>query len=137
MSNQDLQHIGNFFFLSHRAVFTKVKMLLGGNIRMMLSGGAPLSGTTQRFMHICFCCPVAQGYGLTETCGAGTVAASRLSVIHLSYSFSFSFFLCLFSVSILLNKKAACRTSGKYSKVTFACFFKSLLVFLSEGIMVM
>ncbi|XP_025080298.1 long-chain-fatty-acid--CoA ligase 4-like isoform X2 [Pomacea canaliculata] len=62
--------------LLNKAVFTKVKMLLGGNIRMMLSGGAPLSGTTQRFMHICFCCPVAQGYGLTETCGAGTVAAT-------------------------------------------------------------
>ena len=40
---------------------------------MMLSGGAPLSSDTQRFMNICFCCPVGQGYGLTETCGAGTV----------------------------------------------------------------
>jgi len=40
---------------------------------MMLSGGAPLSADTQRFMNICFCCPVGQGYGLTETCGAGTV----------------------------------------------------------------
>lgn len=40
---------------------------------MMLSGGAPLSKDTQRFMNICFCCPVGQGYGLTETCGAGTV----------------------------------------------------------------
>uniref|UniRef100_A0AAY5JVW4 long-chain-fatty-acid--CoA ligase n=1 Tax=Esox lucius TaxID=8010 RepID=A0AAY5JVW4_ESOLU len=50
-----------------------VKALLGGNIRMMLSGGAPLSPATQRFMNICFCCPVGQGYGLTETCGAGTI----------------------------------------------------------------
>ena len=40
---------------------------------MMLSGGAPLSADTQRFMNICFCCPVGQGYGLTETCGAGTI----------------------------------------------------------------
>uniref|UniRef100_A0AAZ3NUS2 long-chain-fatty-acid--CoA ligase n=1 Tax=Oncorhynchus tshawytscha TaxID=74940 RepID=A0AAZ3NUS2_ONCTS len=50
-----------------------VKAQLGGNIRMMLSGGAPLSSATQRFMNICFCCPVGQGYGLTETCGAGTI----------------------------------------------------------------
>lgn len=40
----------------------------------MLCGGAPLSAETQRVMNICFCCPVMQGYGLTETCGAGTVA---------------------------------------------------------------
>ncbi|KFQ36926.1 PREDICTED: long-chain-fatty-acid--CoA ligase 4 isoform X1 [Merops nubicus] len=54
-------------------LFKKVKALLGGNIRMMLSGGAPLSPQTQRFMNVCFCCPVGQGYGLTETCGAGTI----------------------------------------------------------------
>ena len=59
-------------FLS-RILFKKVKALLGGNVRMMLSGGAPLSPQTQRFMNVCFCCPVGQGYGLTETCGAGTV----------------------------------------------------------------
>ncbi|XP_078544919.1 long-chain-fatty-acid--CoA ligase 4 isoform X2 [Lissotriton helveticus] len=54
-------------------LFNKVKALLGGNVRMMLSGGAPLSSQTQRFMNICFCCPIGQGYGLTETCGAGTI----------------------------------------------------------------
>ena len=42
-------------------------------MRLMLSGGAPLSSDTQRFMNVCFCCPVGQGYGLTETCGAGTI----------------------------------------------------------------
>ncbi|CAG5992411.1 unnamed protein product [Menidia menidia] len=54
-------------------LFRKVKKLLGGRVRMMLSGGAPLSSATQRFMNVCFCCPVGQGYGLTETCGAGTI----------------------------------------------------------------
>ncbi|XP_006632808.3 long-chain-fatty-acid--CoA ligase 4 isoform X2 [Lepisosteus oculatus] len=54
-------------------LFKKVKALLGGSVRMMLCGGAPLSSATQRFMNICFCCPVGQGYGLTETCGAGTI----------------------------------------------------------------
>lgn len=48
-------------------------MLLGGKIRVLLCGGAPLSATTQRFMNICFCCPVGQGYGLTESSGAGTI----------------------------------------------------------------
>uniref|UniRef100_A0AAQ4REH9 long-chain-fatty-acid--CoA ligase n=1 Tax=Gasterosteus aculeatus aculeatus TaxID=481459 RepID=A0AAQ4REH9_GASAC len=50
-----------------------VPKLLGGRVRMMMSGGAPLSSATQRFMNVCFCCPVGQGYGLTETCGAGTI----------------------------------------------------------------
>lgn len=27
-------------------------------------------------MNICFCCPVVQGYGLTETCGGGTLGDS-------------------------------------------------------------
>lgn len=60
-------------FSLSRILFSKIRQLLGGELRMMLSGGAPLSEKTQRFMNICFCCPVLQGYGLTETCGAGTV----------------------------------------------------------------
>ncbi|XP_073497223.1 long-chain-fatty-acid--CoA ligase 4 isoform X2 [Phyllobates terribilis] len=59
--------------LCNVVLFKKVKALLGGNVRMMLCGGAPLSPQTQRFMNICFCCPVGQGYGLTETCGAGSI----------------------------------------------------------------
>uniref|UniRef100_A0A4W3JK95 long-chain-fatty-acid--CoA ligase n=1 Tax=Callorhinchus milii TaxID=7868 RepID=A0A4W3JK95_CALMI len=59
--------------LCNLLLFKKVKALLGGNVRMMLSGGAPLSPQTQRFMNVCFCCPVGQGYGLTETCGAGSI----------------------------------------------------------------
>uniref|UniRef100_A0A671PCN1 long-chain-fatty-acid--CoA ligase n=1 Tax=Sinocyclocheilus anshuiensis TaxID=1608454 RepID=A0A671PCN1_9TELE len=60
--------------LCDRLVFRKVRALLGGRLRVLLSGGAPLSAATQRFMNICFCCPVGQGYGLTETCGAGTIS---------------------------------------------------------------
>ncbi|XP_057175084.1 long-chain-fatty-acid--CoA ligase 4b [Triplophysa rosa] len=55
-------------------LFKRVSSLLGGCVRLMLSGGAPLSASTQRFMNVCFC-PVAVGYGLTETCGAGTISA--------------------------------------------------------------
>lgn len=34
-------------------VFQKVRAILGGRIRFILSGGAPLSGDTQRFINIC------------------------------------------------------------------------------------
>nr|CDJ80984.1 AMP-dependent synthetase ligase domain containing protein [Haemonchus contortus] len=57
-----------------RIVFKKIRRLLGGKLRGVLSGGAPLNAETQRFMNICMCCPVVQGYGLTETCGAACVA---------------------------------------------------------------
>lgn len=57
-----------------RLAFNRIRKLLGGKLRFVLSGGAPLSPETQRFMNICFCTPVVQGYGLTETCGGGTLA---------------------------------------------------------------
>ncbi len=58
-------------------VFKKIRRLLGGHLRGVLSGGAALNPETQRFMNICFCCPVVQGYGLTETTGAACVAEGR------------------------------------------------------------
>ncbi|XP_076591983.1 long-chain-fatty-acid--CoA ligase 3a [Chaetodon auriga] len=64
---------GNSTPLCDKLVFNKVRSLLGGRTRALLSGGAPLSAATQRFMNVCFCCPVGQGYGLTETSGAGTI----------------------------------------------------------------
>ncbi|XAR55568.1 Long-chain-fatty-acid--CoA ligase [Bertholletia excelsa] len=53
-------------------VFRKVRAILGGRIRFVLSGGAPLSADTQRFINICLGAPIGQGYGLTETCAGGT-----------------------------------------------------------------
>ncbi|MQL71711.1 hypothetical protein Taro_004044 [Colocasia esculenta] len=53
-------------------VFRKVRAILGGQVRFLLSGGAPLSGDTQRFINICLGAPIGQGYGLTETCAGGT-----------------------------------------------------------------
>ncbi|KAL8511373.1 hypothetical protein ACS0TY_017966 [Phlomoides rotata] len=53
-------------------VFKKIRSILGGEIRFMLCGGAPLSGDTQRFINICVGAPIGQGYGLTETCAGST-----------------------------------------------------------------
>lgn len=57
-----------------RIVFKKIRRLLGGKLRGVLSGGAALNPETQRFMNICMCCPVIQGYGLTETCAAASIS---------------------------------------------------------------
>lgn len=59
--------------LLNRVLFNKVRGILGGCLSFMLSGGAPLSKETEEFMNVCFCCPVGQGYGLTETCAGGTL----------------------------------------------------------------
>ena len=53
-------------------VFKKIRNLLGGNVRIMITGSAPIAGDVLDFLKICFSCPIAEGYGLTETC-AGSV----------------------------------------------------------------
>jgi len=52
----------------------KVATLLGGNIKLIITGSAPLGVEVQKFIQTVFACPVRQGYGLTETC-AGTCIA--------------------------------------------------------------
>lgn len=42
----------------------------------MMCGGAVLSGETQRFVQAALCVTLFQGYGLTETCAAGSIADS-------------------------------------------------------------
>ncbi|GAV65773.1 AMP-binding domain-containing protein [Cephalotus follicularis] len=54
-----------------KIVFSKVKKGLGGNLRLILSGAAPLSAHVETFLRVVTCCHMLQGYGLTESC-AGT-----------------------------------------------------------------
>lgn len=46
-------------------VFKKVKQAVGGRLRGILSGGAPLRKEVQEYISVVFGCPVIQGYGLT------------------------------------------------------------------------
>ncbi|CAH9117064.1 unnamed protein product [Cuscuta europaea] len=54
-----------------KVVFSKVKEGLGGRVRLILSGAAPLASHVETFLKVVACAHVLQGYGLTETC-AGT-----------------------------------------------------------------
>ncbi|KAK9806319.1 hypothetical protein WJX72_010249 [[Myrmecia] bisecta] len=55
-------------------LFNKTKSRFGGRVRFVVSGGAPLAAHTEDFMKVIMCCPVLQGYGLTESCGASFLA---------------------------------------------------------------
>jgi long-chain acyl-CoA synthetase len=57
----------------YQYVLQKVKETLGGRVRAIISGGAPLSKKTQEFMRVCFDVPILQGYGLTETCSGACI----------------------------------------------------------------
>ncbi|KAJ3007299.1 long-chain fatty acid-CoA ligase, partial [Thoreauomyces humboldtii] len=59
------------FFLDN-TVFKAIKDQTGGNLRIALSGGAPMPQETQKFMNTAVCV-VVQGYGMTETCAASSI----------------------------------------------------------------
>jgi len=54
-------------------IFNKMKAKLGGRVRLMITGAAPLSADVHRFLQVAFCVPLLQGYGLTETAAAATL----------------------------------------------------------------
>jgi len=56
-----------------KIVFSKTKEKLGGRVKFILSGSAPLDPKLAEFLRACFCCPVVQGYGLTENVGGACV----------------------------------------------------------------
>jgi len=58
-------------------VFNKLKALLGGQVEYMVTGSAPIDMEVLNFMKVCFCCPLMEGYGLTESSGATTLTASN------------------------------------------------------------
>ncbi|GJR37442.1 long chain acyl-CoA synthetase 8-like protein [Tanacetum coccineum] len=59
-------------------IFKKIQYVLGGDLRFMLCGGAPLASDTLKFINVCVGAPIGQGYGLTETCAGATYLNARL-----------------------------------------------------------
>jgi len=41
--------------------------MLGGRVRLMLTGASPINGEVMDFLKIAMCCEFIQGYGMTET----------------------------------------------------------------------
>ncbi|KAJ2659324.1 medium-chain fatty acid-CoA ligase faa2 [Coemansia sp. RSA 1200] len=59
-----------------RILFGRVAQVLGGRVRAIFSGSAPLSPAVQDFFRIALSCSVLQGYGQTETFGGGTLQST-------------------------------------------------------------
>lgn len=70
-----VENLHNYGELHHwlwdRLVFKTIQERLGGRVRGILSGAAPLSPEVMDFLRVCFSCEVYEGYGQTET-SAGT-----------------------------------------------------------------
>lgn len=60
-------------------VFKPTRALMGGRMRGICSGGAPLADKTQEWISVVLGVPVAQGYGMTETvCNAAVQRTGEL-----------------------------------------------------------
>ncbi|CAF3480669.1 unnamed protein product [Rotaria sp. Silwood1] len=58
-------------FLSHFA-FHKIKNLFGNKVKVMITGAAPITPDVMHFFRIALDIPIMEGYGQTESAGAGT-----------------------------------------------------------------
>ena len=43
-----------------KVVFSKIKARLGGRVKLIVSGGAPLAGHVEEFLKVTMCAPVVQ-----------------------------------------------------------------------------
>jgi len=50
-------------------VFSKIKAILGGRVRLMVTGSAPIDFEVLDFLKIVFCVDVVEAYGMTENTG--------------------------------------------------------------------
>ena len=59
-----------------KLVFSKIRKMLGfENLRMMITGAAPIAPHVLNFMRVMLACPVVEGYGQTETTALTTVGS--------------------------------------------------------------
>eukprot|EP00915_Cephaloidophora_sp_WS-2016_P003762 GHVH01005046.1.p1 GENE.GHVH01005046.1~~GHVH01005046.1.p1 ORF type:complete len:677 (+),score=89.98 GHVH01005046.1:111-2141(+) len=62
-------------------VFGRFKGLLGNRLRFMVSGGAPLDPKVHERIQACFCAPLLQGYGMSETFGPSFLCSDSDTVL--------------------------------------------------------
>jgi hypothetical protein len=74
---------GHTHALWDRVVFGKIKEKLGGRVKIMVTGSAPLSGDVINFFRVVFCTTMIEGYGQTENfCGISMGDCADIGVGH-------------------------------------------------------
>lgn len=62
--------------LMENIAFKKVRNILGGKIKLFISGSSSIDNDVRKFFSVCFSCPFIETYGLTESCGAITMVGA-------------------------------------------------------------
>ena len=57
-------------------VFSKIKAKFGGKVRLMLVGSAPIPKDISKDIKLLMCCPLQEGYGMTELHGASNATSA-------------------------------------------------------------
>jgi len=74
-----LRHLANECAYTHSLwdalVFNKIRNLIGGRVKSMVTGSAPISADVLNFLKIAFCAPIHEGYGQTESSAASCIAS--------------------------------------------------------------
>lgn len=60
-----------------KLVFNKFRESMGGWVKFMVTGSAPLAKEIVNFMKIAMCCPFYEGYGQTETTAGSCLTKSE------------------------------------------------------------
>eukprot|EP00345_Euplotes_harpa_P010687 CAMPEP_0168355008 /NCGR_PEP_ID=MMETSP0213-20121227/24265_1 /TAXON_ID=151035 /ORGANISM="Euplotes harpa, Strain FSP1.4" /LENGTH=593 /DNA_ID=CAMNT_0008367077 /DNA_START=129 /DNA_END=1907 /DNA_ORIENTATION=+ len=65
-----IEKSGNFNSMFYdKIVFKKFRDILGGRVRLMITGSAPIAPETLKFLKVAFSCAIFEAYGQTETTG--------------------------------------------------------------------
>ena len=98
----------------NRVIFRKIRKLLGGKVRLILCGGAPLSQDAQEFMNICFACPIVLGLSYPQF----LLHYFRDLKLHIiKFLLHYSHPLCLFLWLTIITGYGLTETSGGVSLV--------------------
>ncbi|TKR87182.1 hypothetical protein L596_011626 [Steinernema carpocapsae] len=64
----------NYNTIWDKLVFKKLHAMFGGNLRLITTGGAPITPQVMNFSRVAYGCPVFEGYGQTECSAAGNIS---------------------------------------------------------------
>lgn len=67
----------NYNTIWDKTLFKPIHKLVGGRLRLIVTGGASISSEVKTFSRIVYGCPVLEGYGQTECAAAATLTLTN------------------------------------------------------------